>query len=1477
MTVRERILQAAGLPPPPQPQQPRVFPDDIVFQVIAWHALDVSEDRGDGECSDDDQDDAGADRKRAADAYTINAFGVTPRGRSVCVRVRGFPPFFYVKVPADLGRGPRRAAAVQALADMLAGSDMRLRVEAATPLHKRDFWGFNGGETFDFVRLRFRTLRDMRIAASKISKRTVPVQVRGFGSAQLALYESNMDPLLRFLHVQQLQPAGWVKIAARSAVRLAGHSTCDVTYDCAWKHMLPHPDPPACIAPMVLASFDIECASAHGDFPVAKKDYRRLAIDVVQAWERRSLRAAGEYVAATAVERVILEAFGVEPPGPDRVARLHIKGLGGASLDAADSAEVRRLAKRHAGDLVSILRGSLQQQQQQQQQPKNNNAGPWWVSGKGTAAVADGGAVDVEGGGDGEDEEDTSTLGVLTSTLNAVFERRWPLEGDAIIQIGMTIGVYGAPTCVAERHVLVLGTCDEVPGAEVRTFEREEDLLLAWVDLVREVDPDVLVGYNVFGFDMAYMHGRAQELFGQMESEDRFCRIGRLEDLPSPFVEQRLSSSALGDNVLRYLDAQGRVGVDLMKVVQRDHRLDSYKLDSVAEHFLKTRKHDVSPQDIFRLQRGSSADRAVIAAYCVQDCELCNLLAAKLETLANNVGMANVCWVPLSFIFMRGQGVKIFSLVAKRCREDGMLIPTRSRPVLGAGPTEGGEGDDEEGYEGAIVLEPQVGLYLDDPVSVLDYNSLYPSSMISHNLSHDSLVLDVRYGRLPGVAYVEVRYDRYEGKGDDRRIVGECTCRFARRGNGDGPEDAVLPRILRDLLAHRKATRKRLAELPEGPEHDFQRAVLDGQQLAYKVTANSLYGQMGARTSPLYLKQVAACTTAVGRQMILQAKAYVEEVAGGRVVYGDSVPGYTPVAVRIRGGGDEESTGCVWWCARARARVRRGVAVLAIDDVERHVDVRAGWHDCGGGKEALELEEGAAEVLDSTGMWVPLLRVIRHRLPGNRQLVEARSRRAVVHVTDEHSLLLADATPVSASQVCDGTQLLHVRPGALRVAWDDLHSSMHGIRDDMRPFFESFLANPDDVEVQVSVRRENQVNAARFAFVASACAGLDDVELLDSADGRWLRVCVHKPGRKIPDSGEAAKVRPVASTGPATAYVYDLTTATHRFQAGVGTMVVHNTDSIFVVFDNHGLTGRDALASSIRQGQQVSSGIHPHLPQPHKLAYEKTLFPMGLLNKKRYFGLLYEDDPDDPNPKQKSMGIALKRRDYAPIVKQLYGGVIDIILRDRDVPRAVEFLRRRLVDLAEGIYDLDDLVISKTLRSYYKLPHQIAHCVLARRMYDRDPGSAPQANDRVPYVFVETSKRNALMGDRIEHVDYVRSSLKPGAGRRPVRVDTKLYIQNQLLKPCVQLLAIALEQIPGYVPQPQLTGPRALDALVVQKQGNMRKARERLDALREREVEALIFAPVLARDVFRERDNRCGGQMEITAFLGRPQAGRPGT
>ena len=120
-------------------------------------------------------------------------------------------------------------------------------------------------------------------------------------------------------------------------------------------------------------------------------------------------------------------------------------------------------------------------------------------------------------------------------------------------------------------------------------------------------------------------------------------------------------------------------------------------------------------------------------------------------------------------------------------------------------------------------------------------------------------------------------------------------------------------------------------------------------------------------------------------------------------------------------------------------------------------------------------------------------------------------------------------------------------------------------------------------------------------------------------------------------------------------------------------------------------------------------------------------------SQKRYVGNLYEFDIE--KFKQKSMGIVLKRRDNAPIVKIIYGGIIDKIMNDYDLKASMKFFRDSLKDVLAGKFSIDKFVISKTLRGHYKNPDQIVHKVLADRMFKRDQGSAPQINDRVNYVF----------------------------------------------------------------------------------------------------------------------------------------------
>jgi DNA polymerase delta subunit 1 len=214
-----------------------------------------------------------------------------------------------------------------------------------------------------------------------------------------------------------------------------------------------------------------------------------------------------------------------------------------------------------------------------------------------------------------------------------------------------------------------------------------------------------------------------------------------------------------------------------------------------------------------------------------------------------------------------------------------------------------------------------------------------------------------------------------------------------------------------------------------------------------------------------------------------------------------------------------------------------------------------------------------------------------------------------------------------------------------------------------------------------------------------------------------------------------------------------------------GQVIYGDTDSIFIKFQTTN------LEESMKLGQQAAERITSWINRkPYKIEYEKTFYPFILFCRKRYVGMMYEDDPT--KCKRKSMGIALKRRDNAPIVKDVFGGALDILMEKRDIKTAQKFVQDMLVQVMQNKIPLDKYVVTKQLRDDYKNPEQIAHRVLADRMSERDPGNKPQVGDRIPYIYVAARRDEKKQGDRIEHYDYVKEkNLKP---------DVEFYITNQI-------------------------------------------------------------------------------------------------
>lgn len=1112
--------------------------------------------------------------------FEVVLYGSTAKGHSVCVEVTGYQPYFYLSVPdnysktdlADFDTYLREGSyndpvyfkkyqkECQVIGKWYKHHLVKISLEK-----KKEFMGFTNGKLFKFVKITVKSLALFN--RLKYFFQNPPLDFTNKYKTPFKLYESNIDPLLRFIHDTKILPCGWISLPEKTYSVLANgyedDSYCRTNFTLEIDYRYIKPIENNTLAPLTVVSFDIECTSSHGDFPVAIKDYYKLAKDLICI--AQNIRYTRENLC-----KWIIKSYKTDVVIND-VCKIHrLYTVSPINVDNVSNILETII------DRVMMFMKEVQTEIDDNTDEEEEDENP--IAKKKTAYY------------------ETAIKNVLSWKNKEKQICCLPkLQGDAIIQIGTTVHQFGSDEIIY-KHIVTLNSCENIDGVDVESCGTEKELLCAWKEVIRRIDPDMLIGYNIFGFDMPYIWERSIELLG---NDNNFgVGFGRRSERECVMIEQQLSSAALGDNMLRYFDLDGVVIVDLYKLMQRNS-LESYKLDFVANLYLGENKNDIKPNEIFELYKGSAKDRKVVAEYCIQDCVLVNRLFHKLKVLENNTAMGNVCLVPLSYLFMRGQSIKLFSLVSSFCKNENFCIPVLknfNENVI----------DEDDGYEGATVLTPNESMYLENSITVLDYSSLYPSSMIERNLSHDSYVKDPLYDNLDGVDYMTITYDIYEGTGDKKKKVSEKACKFVQFKNN---EKGIVPRILTKLLTQRKNTRKKMeyetiltksgdtfigvvkekdgvlyvTDVEKGISwnvdiadvvsredtyNNFEKQVFDALQLAYKVTSNSLYGATGARVSPIYLKEIAACTTATGRERIEMAKTFVEEnYRGAEVIYGD-------------------------------------------------------------------------------------------------------------------------------------------------------------------------------------------------------------------------------------------------------------------------------TDSIFIKFsfynpDGSEILGKATLPLSIEMGKRVENDIKAIMPEPQALLYEKTMFPFIIFSKKRYVGLLYEDDANK-TPKLKSMGIVLKRRDNAMIVKKIYGGIIDILLYKYDLNAAVDFLKVELQKLINGEYPLEDLIVTKTLKGTYKDRTKIAHATLVDRMGERGD-EKPQVNDRIPYVYIDVKGEHIkLQGDRIEHPDYIREH-----GLYP---DYQFYITNQLTKPIAQIFALCVEKLPNYS-YPMSYWIQADEELRYNKiyGDNDLKRHSRIVALKQKEATALLF------------------------------------
>lgn len=1456
--------------------------DNFVFQILDIHSHDqeVSEEIDEvvkhheveiDVADDDDVYDNTGGRKYNSNVekkqFVVHLFGTTQHCKSVRVNVVGFRPSFFIQLPET-----DESKAIGTIRRYMTAQRFNMTDVTMTKVMRKKFYGFTAKKIFPFLKMEVSSMNLFyRLRNLFLNKKLVPETRTKLGDpfkCAPAVYEANIDPMLRFIHTQNISPCGWVDIT-NGHLLIEDENASEWTLTCDYTDVKPATGP-VVVAPYLLASWDIECHSVTGDFPLARRTWTRLAKDVLALPPSLSDTSPMDYIREQLVHRS--DMYFVR--SADRL---------NAVLENQDTAEAIMKEKE---------------------------------------------------------------LQAMEVCLGDVFDSSVQLLGDPIIQIGVVVRQQARE----ERHLFVFPTCDELDGIVVHAFEDERTMLLQWFEWIGALNPDILIGYNVFGFDEKYIWERAEEL-GIAGACSPIHKLTKLREfgLSVKCEEKFLSSSALGDNFMHVWSAHGRLQIDLYHYIRRMTTLPSYKLDSVVKHYMSGKlvsytndasspcqlslvlsgaikdilpgrslclldetgdtvtpklsvvsvtdktvvvsfkedekesvemddakkwvvvKDDISPQDIFRLHKGSSADRAVVGRYCIQDCNLVFELYKKLDVFNNAMSMANVCSVPISYIFMRGQGVKIESLIFKACRERDILIQVMPAPKQyggGGEGREGGEGDEEnkqeDSYEGAIVLDPKPGFYSESPIGVADFASLYPSTIVSENISHDSLVWtkdfaddgiliqqtwgSSEYDSHKGYEYTDIEFDLLRPDPADTRKhpqkikVGRRICRYAQPLDGT---KATLPDIICNLLSQRKTARKEAAQ-EKNPE---RAALLDAVQLAYKLTANSLYGQLGSETFKVRLQHLAASVTAYGRKQIMFAKEVIERFYANRpdccvkcsanVVYGDSVSGDTPVLIKYHDG---------------------PLSVMGIQNLFRKDDEL--WQSCHGDKECIDLSSCGVKIWTEKG-FTHLVKIIRHKLGPTKKMFHVATPSGVVDVTEDHSLVAQSGEALKTRDAVKGTALLHAclprgevsekndkncdisksmaflygynraynscdmndeshcdackhYIGELSckvIQFNELHKKnrltlMDEIINSSMSVVESFWAglcsgNHISSKCNYYIQIEEPDKwFGTYIYIIAQWLGYDvSIDTIDSPSKRsYMYTAIKRNTRTSEFNVSDSKMNFVQSIKSihynSEEYVYDVETANHHFGVGPGSLIVHNTDSLFVEFNpknpetGEPLRGREAREATIELTEDAGRLVTKALKAPHDFEFDKIFDPLLMFSKKRYAGNMYEEDAD--HCVLKYMGIVLKRRDNAPIVKTIFGGALKKLLNNRDVAGATKFVQDTCMDLVNGKTSLYQLTITKSLRAEYANPGSIAHRVLADRIAKRDPGNAPTAGDRIEYVYIATNPgaNVKLQGNRIETPAFARQNDKTP--------DYDFYIRHQIMNPISQMFGLVVTQMPGF-------------------------------------------------------------------------------
>jgi DNA polymerase elongation subunit (family B) len=941
---------------------------------------------------------------------------------------------------------------------------------------------------------------------------------------------------------------------------------------------------------------------------------------------------------------------------------------------------------------------------------------------------------------------------------------------DPVIQIAARCYTLGGGTASGENDepsvIFALKDCDPIEGTTVITHEDEADLLNSFGTFLQLCDPDIITGYNTKGFDDTYVYDRALLLEARS-----YLFMGRAVEVALRKLEDNRVSRNKGNRQGYVVEAAGRVGYDMMPFIQDNYKLSSYTLNSVAAHFLGDQKEDLHHSMIAVLQKGSSADRRRLGVYCIKDALLPKLLAQRLHAIDRAVEFARLTGIQLRQIQDQGQSVKVRGVILRETTARGLVLPTHPHV------------EEKGGYKGATVLPPVPG-YHEKPVATLDFSSLYPSIMIAHNLCYSTCVPPELRSRFApedlefdpqGISWIR----REKRVGLLPHVLETVLAR--RKLAIKAKENAATP-LLQAVYDKRQLSLKEIANSVYGymalgayahvasavtaygrRQIERTRDIIEAHFTVangYPKQARVLYGDSVTGDTPILIRHG---PYDVPRLCTIDALVTEEEWRTDATEWHSS----EKFQVSVDGQGLEVWSDAGWTqvkrvirhpVSKPIYRIATGRGSVCV--TEDHSLLREDGRICS----PVDIDIGTAlrhhpyppslesysEIISvdeaflmgaffacgscsstSTPSWIIRSdqRELLHNLLKRADRIGVEDRRHCRFSLTKDGLVARNDERYPSSHyrrlfyTKDAVEELSYKYHRLFYVGEEKvvpGAIIHAHRPIRDYFCLGYLAfcTPDTTNVI-----QGQLGAASFHWLLATLDVAASVSIVDEALDLYLILPSPEPTTRV----QRIHSLPGGSGGSGKSgltMVYDLETTNHHFSAGVGELVVHNTDSVMVDFGvelEHGQPmvqraetpdakilqkygtefeftqgARAAVEKAIVLANEAAALCTSQFQKPNALQFENIYLPWLVLDrKKRYAG------PFWTSPKGfdyiKIRGMETVRRDNAKVVIECQARCLNMILLENNPAGALSLIKSEILRLRMGEVDLGALITSNRL------------------------------------------------------------------------------------------------------------------------------------------------------------------------------------